>query len=88
MEVYLAGEFNDWKPKAIRMDGPDENGLFTIQLELAEGVYQYKYVIEGEEEVGSESLTHYLHLDEAPKSSEKRSDESRPTEKTPAKRGI
>ena len=47
-EVYLAGEFNDWKPKAIRMDGPDENGLFTTQLELAEGIYQYKYVIEGE----------------------------------------
>lgn len=47
-EVYLAGEFNDWKPKAHRMDGPDENGLFTTQLELAEGVYQYKFVIEGE----------------------------------------
>lgn len=47
-EVYLAGEFNDWKPKALRMNGPDENGLFTTQFELAEGVYQYKFVIEGE----------------------------------------
>ncbi len=46
--VYLAGEFNDWQPKALQMDGPDENDLYTARLELDEGTYQYKFVIEGE----------------------------------------
>jgi hypothetical protein len=45
--VYLAGEFNKWKPTALRMDGPDDEGRFTAKLELAPGVYEYKFVHEG-----------------------------------------
>jgi len=47
--VYLAGEFNDWEPMAHRMDGPDNSGLFTTRLELDQGVYEYKFVIEGKD---------------------------------------
>jgi hypothetical protein len=45
--VYLAGDFNEWQPLAHKMDGPDEKGAFTTQLDLKEGVYQYKFVHEG-----------------------------------------
>jgi hypothetical protein len=26
--VYLAGEFNGWKPDDLKMDGPDASGTF------------------------------------------------------------
>ena len=45
--VYLAGEFNGWKPAAHKMDGPDPQGMFTTHLELAAGRHEYKYVLEG-----------------------------------------
>jgi peroxiredoxin len=45
--VYLAGEFNGWKPTGHKMDGPDANGLFSTRLELKPGRYEYKYVLEG-----------------------------------------
>jgi hypothetical protein len=46
-EVYLAGEFNGWKPKDHKMDGPDAAGGFVTKLELKPGRYEYKYVLEG-----------------------------------------
>lgn len=46
-QVYLAGEFNDWKPTALLMDGPGKKGTFTTRLELKAGVYEYKFVHEG-----------------------------------------
>jgi thiol-disulfide isomerase/thioredoxin/mono/diheme cytochrome c family protein len=45
--VYLAGNFNDWKPTALPMSGPDKDGFFTATVPLAIGRYQYKYVVEG-----------------------------------------
>jgi peroxiredoxin/mono/diheme cytochrome c family protein len=45
--VYLAGTFNDWKPTAERMSGPDKDGCFTKTVRLAVGRYQYKYVVDG-----------------------------------------
>ncbi len=47
--IYLAGEFNDWKPTGHLMDGPNKDGVFTTKLELAQGVYEYKFVIEGKD---------------------------------------
>lgn len=47
--VYLAGEFNQWKPNALKMDGPDPKGSFTTRLELKPGVYEYKFVHEGKD---------------------------------------
>jgi protocatechuate 3,4-dioxygenase beta subunit len=45
--VYLAGSFNDWKKTAHKMEGPDEQGRYTARLELEEGRYEYKFVLNG-----------------------------------------
>jgi hypothetical protein len=45
--VYLAGSFNNWKPMAHKMDGPDEDGSFTALLKLKQGTYEYKFVLDG-----------------------------------------
>jgi peroxiredoxin len=45
--VYLAGDFNDWKPTATKMDGPDASGHFQIKIVLAPGEHEYKYVLDG-----------------------------------------
>jgi peroxiredoxin len=45
--VYLAGTFNDWKPTALKMDGPDDSGRFQTKLTLDAGTYEYKYVLDG-----------------------------------------
>ncbi len=46
--VYLAGTFNDWKPTAHKMDGPDAEGRFATRLVLEKGTYEYKFVLDGE----------------------------------------
>jgi 1,4-alpha-glucan branching enzyme len=45
--VYLAGSFNDWKETGHRMNGPDEAGYFITTLRLTAGLYEYKFVVEG-----------------------------------------
>jgi peroxiredoxin len=45
--VYLAGTFNDWKPTAHAMAGPDASGSFESKLVLAKGVHEYKFVLDG-----------------------------------------
>jgi hypothetical protein len=45
--VYLAGTFNDWKPTALKLEGPDASGAFSTRLELAAGRYEYKFVLDG-----------------------------------------
>ncbi len=46
--VYLAGTFNDWQPTADEMNGPNEEGIYTLKYNLRPGEYQYKFVINGE----------------------------------------
>ena len=46
--VYLAGSFNNWQPAAEKMNGPDEEGTYTLKYNLRPGEYQYKFVINGE----------------------------------------
>lgn len=46
-EVFLAGEFNSWSPGADRMSDDDGDGVFELTLDLAEGVYKYKFVVDG-----------------------------------------
>ena len=43
--VYLAGEFNQWNPTAKKM--AFKGGVYTAQIKLAAGSYQYKFVIDG-----------------------------------------
>jgi Glycogen recognition site of AMP-activated protein kinase len=45
--VYLAGNFNDWKPTGQAMEGPDTEGWYKTTAELAPGQYEYKFVLDG-----------------------------------------
>ena len=45
--VYLAGTFNEWNPTALKLDGPDASGTFSVHLPLSAGTYEYKFVLEG-----------------------------------------
>ncbi len=44
--VYLAGTFNEWKPDALKMDGPDAEGRYSTRVSLAPGVHEYKFVLD------------------------------------------
>lgn len=46
-DVFIAGEFNGWNPKATRMS-ENENGLYSAELDIPPGSYQYKIVVDGE----------------------------------------
>lgn len=45
--VYLAGTFNEWKPAALAMDGPDSDGQFSTRVKLPAGRHEYKFTIDG-----------------------------------------
>ena len=45
--VYLAGSFNNWDPQGLRMVDKDGNGLYSVSVTLAPGIYEYKFVING-----------------------------------------
>ena len=62
--VYLAGTFNDWKPNALKMDGPDASGDVQSKLILDAGTYEYKFVLEGtgwRNDPGNRSQTGYFN---------------------------
>lgn len=45
-EIFIAGEFNDWKvDDSTRME--KDNGLWRKRLKLAQGKYRYRFVIDG-----------------------------------------
>ena len=46
-EVYLAGSFNDWDLQAHPL-GKGEGDLWTTQLDLEPGEYEYLFVVDGE----------------------------------------
>lgn len=46
-KVYLAGNFNDWNPKEIRMNKVTEHH-FELPVYIVNGTYQYKYVADGD----------------------------------------
>ncbi len=45
--VYLAGEFNGWRPDLDLMSDDDGDGTWTMTYDLAPGTYQYKFVADG-----------------------------------------
>ena len=45
--VYLAGEFNGWRPDLDLMSDDDGDGVWTMTYDLAPGTYQYKFVADG-----------------------------------------
>ena len=46
-EVFLAGTFNDWKYSATPMTRAD-GGKWVADLTLHHGVYEYRFVVDGE----------------------------------------
>ncbi len=45
--VNLAGSFNGWSSDATPMSDPDGDGAWEITLDLPDGKYQYKFVVNG-----------------------------------------
>ncbi|OHD54416.1 MAG: hypothetical protein A2Y33_04545 [Spirochaetes bacterium GWF1_51_8] len=46
VEVFLAGEMNNWNPKALPMDCADGSN-WTATVYLKDGIWQYKFVADG-----------------------------------------
>lgn len=46
-EVSVAGSFNGWRPHVTRLKA-NKNGVWSTTLELADGRYEYRYVVDGE----------------------------------------
>jgi len=45
--VAVVGDFNDWKPDATPMEGPDSKGVWRTRLRLPYGVYEYRFLVNG-----------------------------------------
>ncbi len=46
-KVFLTGDFNCWDAAARRMIKA-RDGSFRARLELAPGIYEYKFIVDGE----------------------------------------
>jgi len=46
--VYIAGDFNDWRPASLRMIGSPEAGLWEKRITLAAGKHEYKFIVDGQ----------------------------------------
>ncbi|RKZ30078.1 hypothetical protein DRQ36_06765, partial [bacterium] len=46
--VNLAGTFNSWSSDATPMSDTDGDGTWEITLDLPDGEYQYKFVVDGD----------------------------------------
>ena len=46
--VSIAGSFNEWDPTVKYLQDKDGNGVYVGYLMLAPGVYEYKFIIDGE----------------------------------------
>ena len=44
-EVAVSGDFNAWNPEGKRMTDKKSKGQFTVTLNLAPGIYEYKFII-------------------------------------------
>ena len=58
-EVHLVGEFNDWKSRAHPMKN-DGTGVWTKQLFLSEGKFEYKFLVDDQwlEDPENDSICH------------------------------
>ena len=54
--IFLAGSFNDWSESATPMTR-GEAGIWTANLDLLPGRYEYKFVIDGQWCCSPELLT-------------------------------
>jgi 1,4-alpha-glucan branching enzyme len=47
--VHLTGDFLSWSREGIALDDPRGTGVWTADVPLQPGVYQYTFVIDGTE---------------------------------------
>ncbi len=45
--VQIAGDFNNWRPELTRMQRVGESGVWQTKLELPNGKYRYRFVVDG-----------------------------------------
>ena len=45
--VTIAGSFNNWSSSANPLSDPDGDGVWSAEIRLAPGTYQYKFVVNG-----------------------------------------
>lgn len=54
-KVRLIGDFNAWSEKGIALDGPEDDGSWSVDLDLEPGKYQYMFVVDDSEWVADEN---------------------------------
>ncbi|MBK9121070.1 MAG: DUF3459 domain-containing protein [Phycisphaerales bacterium] len=47
-QVAAVGSFNAWDRTATPLSGPDEDGTWSVKLQLTTGLYEYKFLVDGE----------------------------------------
>ncbi len=45
--IRVSGDFNNWNPDGIPLEGPDEEGRWRCYIPMKPGEYQYRYVVDG-----------------------------------------
>ena len=45
--IFVAGDFNHWRPGDLRLRR-DETGSWKVQVWLAPGRYEYRFIVDGE----------------------------------------
>ena len=46
-QVHICGSFNNWQERVMMERVPGHDHEFRLQLSLAAGEYQYKYIVDG-----------------------------------------
>lgn len=47
--VHVTGEFLEWSEEGVPLEDPRGTGVWTVDLPLDPGVYQYSFVVDGRE---------------------------------------
>ncbi len=55
--VALVGDFNGWRKGATRLEDPEGDGIWRIQLRLKRGTYNYAFLVDGKQWVPDPSAS-------------------------------
>ncbi len=47
--VAVTGDFASWDPKGVPLAGPQEGGVWSVELELPPGLHHYLFIVNGTE---------------------------------------
>ena len=53
-EVFVAGSFNNWAPREHALKDTRNTGKYSITLRLPKGLYEYKFIVNGNWQVDPE----------------------------------